>query len=44
VFDVDSESLTAQGLKKMLRDRGHSDGAVREIMKWYRQNDSDGRS
>jgi hypothetical protein len=32
---------TPDYLEKRLREVGYSDGAVREILKWYKQNNND---
>lgn len=32
---------TSDDLGKKLREVGYSDGAVKEILKWYKQNNTD---
>jgi hypothetical protein len=32
---------TSTGLEKRLREVGYSDGAITEILKWYKQNNID---
>jgi Fe2+ transport system protein FeoA len=38
VSDLDAAS--AGNLRKRLREMGYSDGAVKQIMKWYKQDSS----
>ena len=42
VSDLDVESL--DDLKKTLKETGYSDKAVSEILKWYKDNNSNKRA
>ena len=42
VAGLDVESV--DDLRRRLREVGYSDGAVKEILKWYKQDSSDKRA
>jgi uncharacterized protein Smg (DUF494 family) len=33
-------NVESKDLKRMLRDMGYSEGAIKEILKWYEQNNT----